>query len=85
MRSTIAPALIVGDFNSPSHGIAPTALKENGLMNMSGELYPDANQTHKSWDFRFHNGSRATWPIDSCLPFTSLLCQVRLTSAMQGI
>ncbi len=47
-----------------SHGIAPTTLKGQGLMDLFGELYPDADQTHKSWDFRFRNGLRATWRID---------------------
>ena len=59
-----APTLIVGDFNSPSHGIAPTILKGHGLKDLFAELYPDADQTHKSWDFRFRNGLRATWRID---------------------
>lgn len=33
-------------------------------MGLFAELYPDPDQTHKSWDFRFRNGLRATWRID---------------------
>lgn len=31
-------------------------------------MYPDPDQTHKSWDFRFRNGLHATWRIDYVLP-----------------
>ncbi|MEJ7593493.1 MAG: endonuclease/exonuclease/phosphatase family protein [Planctomycetaceae bacterium] len=58
------PVVVVGDFNSPSHGVAPTTLAQSGLTDLFGYLYPDPDQTHKSWDFRFGNGLRATWRID---------------------
>ncbi len=56
--------IVVGDFNSPSHGVAPITLANSGLTDLFGQLYPDPDQTHKSWDFRFRNGLRATWRID---------------------
>lgn len=60
----VGPVIVVGDFNSPSHGVAPTTLANSGLTDLFGQLYPDPDQTHKSWDFRFRNGLRATWRID---------------------
>ncbi|MBC7965453.1 MAG: endonuclease/exonuclease/phosphatase family protein, partial [Fuerstia sp.] len=58
------PVVVVGDFNSPSHCIAPITLAQNGLKDLFSEMHPDPDQTHKSWDFRFRNGLRATWRID---------------------
>ena len=74
-----APTLIVGDFNSPSHGIAPITLQNAGLLDSFKELHPDADQTHKSWDFPLPNGLRATWRIDYIFhsqDYTALNCSL---------
>ena len=58
------PVVVVGDFNSPSHGVAPTTLANYGLTDLFSQLYSNPDLSHKSWDFRFRNGLRATWRID---------------------
>ncbi|HQX49800.1 MAG TPA: endonuclease/exonuclease/phosphatase family protein [Planctomycetaceae bacterium] len=58
------PVIILGDFNSPAHGIAPTTLAANGLTDLFAQLHADPDETHKSWDFPLPNELHATWRID---------------------